>query len=99
MTNANRKRFKRGDPLLYKCKPERSSLRNILALCKVDNKYYSLYNDNKIHSNEVHIFKRFYLAAVRSARKKDRNISFDSNKIAIKFRDIADETKGTYSFI
>jgi hypothetical protein len=83
MTRANTKRFKRGDPLVYKG----HILNNKNIMFYIIGNEIIVYKSNNdktlIESNRTTIvkFKKYYLKAVRKARKENPGISHYDNRI------------------
>lgn len=77
MTAANKKRFRRGDPLVYK-----DHVRNGNIICyTLDGK--TLYKPDKeaITNQKAEKFKKYYLKAVRKLRKENPNITYNDSRI------------------
>ena len=77
MTAANKKRYKRGDPLRYK-----DHVRNGNIICyTLDGK--TLYRPDKeeITKQKAEKFKRYYLKAVKKLRKENPDMSYNDPKI------------------
>lgn len=77
MTAANKKRFRRGDPLKYK---DHVGNRNIIYYT-LDGK--TLYRPAKeeIKRNKAEVFKKYYLKAIKKLRKDNPDICYDDFRI------------------
>jgi hypothetical protein len=76
MTNANKKRFRRGDPLVFKEKP--TNLTNVrMYQIKGQKEVYSLSNSKPLSEKTIKNMKRIYLKAVKRIRKIRPDIIFN----------------------
>lgn len=77
MTAANKKRFKRGDPLRYK---DHVKNRNIIYYTLDDKTLYRTHKE-EIKINKAEVFKKYYLKAVKKLRKDNPGISYNDSRI------------------
>jgi hypothetical protein len=80
LTNANKKRYRRGDPLIYKGK-QNYGLSRIIYYCIANKRGVYSFTNRILNETECKNTKRIYLKAVKNVRKKYPDIRFDSIKI------------------
>ncbi|OFW61806.1 MAG: hypothetical protein A2Z35_06120 [Actinobacteria bacterium RBG_19FT_COMBO_36_27] len=82
MTNANKKRYRRGDPIIYKGLPTQLGCSaNIIYYCLTNKRGVYSFTNRSLNETECKNTKRIYLKAVKNVRKEYPDIRFDDIKI------------------
>lgn len=79
MTNANKKRYRRGDPLIYKNK--QAGTVRIIYYCVANKRGIYSFTNRSLGETECKNVKRIYLKAVKNIRKVYPDIRFDDIRI------------------